>query len=367
MGATAFRDVLDRAVRSAWSGRTQRELLLDLGERKRWGEVEHREAVDSAAEWLADALLLPSTLDVVPPPMAVADMAAIRPYGEALAPRSDLQGVARWIVGVAPALGVAPKTLANSLGGGLRSHRADHRWLRLIARLLRGDAAPDAWAFHRRSPRAVADELARQSGRSVVDAGDAVLFASLLALWQRRRPTSEARGSRGRTGSRRETPKPIAALRESLVSLGQLRHLGRLARELGGGAGQSLLLVAVETALTEAHLASHPARRSGREARDGGESWLRAVDALLDHAGLLDDEEALVLRFRVDRMRSWGNRLPQAESIFGVVRSPYVRASLALERAHQRRPKMEADFDPHTPGLLMLLPLLKRRDLLVMR
>ncbi|MBK8690957.1 MAG: hypothetical protein IPN17_01275 [Deltaproteobacteria bacterium] len=236
--------MLDRALRSAWNRRTQRELLLDLGERKHWVEAEHCAAVHAAADWLVEALLLPRTLDVRHS-SADEDLASIRRYGEHLTPRSDLQGVSRWIVGIAPALGVVPKTLANSLDGGLQSHRADHRWLRLLVRVLRGQAAPDAWAFHRRSPTVVADDLARQAGQSVVDAGDAVLLASLLALWQRRRPTTEARGSRGNAVSRRETPKPIAALRESLVGPVQLGHLARLAHLIGGAPGQALWLLAV--------------------------------------------------------------------------------------------------------------------------
>ena len=334
MGAIAFRDVLDRALRDTWRRRTQRELLLDLGERKRWGEAEHQKAVYAAADWLVETLQIPATLDV-PQTIADADLASIHPYGEALAPRSDLQGVSRWIVGIAPLLGVVPKTLANSLDGGLQSHRADHRWLRLLERVLRGQAAPDAWAFHRRSPTIVAHDLARQAGQSVVDAGDAVLLASLLALWQRRRPTTEARASRGHAVSRRETPKPIAALRESLVGQGQVGHLARLAHRIGGARGQALLLLTVEAALTEAHLATHPARRAASARPDGGERWLRGVDAVLrDASALIEDEELLVLRFRVDRMRAYRGALPQSESSFGGVRSAYVRASLALERAH---------------------------------
>ena len=114
MGAIAFGDVLDRALRSAWNRRTQRELLLDLGERKHWVEAEHCAAVHAAADWLVEALLLPRTLDVRHS-SADEDLASIRRYGEHLTPRSDLQGVSRWIVGIAPVLGVVPKTLANSL------------------------------------------------------------------------------------------------------------------------------------------------------------------------------------------------------------------------------------------------------------
>jgi hypothetical protein len=367
MGATAFGDVLDRALRSAWRRRTERELLLDLGERKRWDEAEHRRAVHAAAEWLVEALLLPAMLDA-PQASAEADLASIRPYGEELAAGTDLRGVSRWVVGVAPAVGAVPKTLANSLKDGLHSHRADHRWLRLIARILRGHAASDAWAYHHRSPKIVADDLARLHGQSVVDAGDAVLIASLVALWQQRRPTTEARGSRGHVVSRRATSKPIAALRGSLVGLGQLRHLGRLAHRFGGAAGQALWLLAVEAALTEAYLETHPPRRSASTRPDGGERWLREVDGLLGSASaLIEQEELLVLRFRVDRMRAWRDGRPQPESSFGGVRSPYVRASLALERAYQRLPVKDAGFDPHTPGLLMLTPLLRRRELLVIR
>ncbi|MBK8690956.1 MAG: hypothetical protein IPN17_01270 [Deltaproteobacteria bacterium] len=82
---------------------------------------------------------------------------------------------------------------------------------------------------------------------------------------------------------------------------------------------------------------------------------------------MIDEEELLVLRFRVDRMRAYRGALPQSESSFGGVRSAYVRASLALERAHQQLTVTDADFNPHTPGLLMLIPLLRRRELLVIR
>ena len=58
MEAMAFGDAFDCAVRSAWHRRTQRELLLDLGERKNWVDAEYDQAVRKAADWLVEALLL---------------------------------------------------------------------------------------------------------------------------------------------------------------------------------------------------------------------------------------------------------------------------------------------------------------------
>lgn len=365
MQSVAIPEAIEGALRRCWPSRAHRELLLDLGERKGWDETEFGLAVQQALGWLVENLHLPTTL-AVPTPRAEPDLRLLRPFAEELAGSQDLQGVSRWIVGIAPALGVGPKTLANSLKGGLQSRRADHRWLSLIVRVLRGEAAPDAWAFHRRSPTNVANELAHLAGSSVVDAGDAVLLSSLLALWQRRRPTHESRANRGVVRSRRESPKPIAAMHDGLIVPGQLRPLTELAHKLDPPHGQALWLLAVEAALATAHLAPHPARRSGSADTHTGENWLREVDAVLQSAdSLIGEGDREVIRFRIDRMRAWRDKRRQSESEFEGVRSPYVRASLALERAHHRNPVGDVRFDPHTPGVLMLIPLLRRHALLV--
>lgn len=360
MSGLQLRDVIGHALRAMWPRRAQRELLLDLGERKGWTEADCDAAVDGAATWLERQLLLPADLPGVGP-LPPHDMAEVMEIGRRLAEGADAASPARWAIGLGPVVGAAPKTLVNSLEQGLRADRPDHRWLRALARVGRSGGPADAWVFHRRSPGVVAVELAAMAGRDDLDAGDAVLLLSLLALWQRRRPTAEARGNRGRRQPRRRTPLPIGALPSPLAAPGQVPHLARAARLLGGEAGRALLVLALEAALTEAHLAPHPARTSRSGLCDSGEVWLRGVEAILDlHAGLLGADDAEVFRFRIARMRSWRDGVPQHASAELAVRSPYVRASLDLERARGRS-LVAGSIDAATPGVMMLLPLLRAR------
>ncbi len=181
--------VLDQAIRRMWPRRAARELLLDLGERKRWVEVDHEDAIRRLAAWLHDELSLPEVLPPVPhaPPP---DPVRTRAMGEALA-ADPHPGVARWATGLATALGSTPKTLANTASRGIRADRTDHRWWRLLARIQDGDHPVEAWLFHERTPESVTLELASMSARlDHLDAGDAVLVVSLIALWQRRRPVT---------------------------------------------------------------------------------------------------------------------------------------------------------------------------------
>ncbi len=248
---------------------------------------------------------------------------------------------------------------------GLRADRPDHRWLRLLIRVARrGGGALDAWAFHRRSPGVVAEELAARAARDDLDAGDAVLVMSLLALWQRRRPTAHARGNRGQVRPRRTTPKPVAGVRDTLAAAGQLRHLGRLAKMLGGERARAVLLLGIEAGLTEAHLAPHAARLSQQGAPDTGEGWLRGIEQVVHEHAVLLAEDAAVLRFRIDRMRAWRDRVEQPLPHEDAVRFAYVRASLDLEHTHAAS-AVDEPVHASTPGLLMLLPLLRARGFAV--
>jgi hypothetical protein len=358
-------DVLDRALRALWPRRSDRERLLDLGEHKGWTDDDHAAAVEVAASWMVGELCLPPTLACGGfRPAGTPD--DLRSLGDALGGgerRAD--GVSRWLAGLAPALGTTGKTLANSLAQGLRADLSYHRWLRLVLRLRDGKAAPDAWLYHRRTPSLVAAELAACAENESFDVGDALLLMSLLALWQRRRPTAHARGNRGAARARRHTPKPIAAMRHTLAAPGQLQHLGRLATLLDGDHGRALLLIAAEAGLTEAHLAPHRPRRSTEATTDGGEDWLRALEALLDeHAPLFGDDTA-VLRFRIDAMRAYPNRTALLPPPAEVVRFEYVRASLSLMRPRDAAPPPET-FRATTPGLMMLLPQLRARGFTVL-
>lgn len=360
--------LLSHALRQVWPRRAQQELLLDLGEHKGWGNEDMDGALANVAAWLSDSLLLPSSFsfqaDRSSNPAEVEG--PLRELGNTLGRGLPSAGVARWIAGLAPVVGSTPKTLANTVGGALQPHRPDHRWLAVISRILRGDTDTSVWSFHLRDPAVVSAELSRRAGRNDLDAGDATLLLSLLALWQRRRPTTAARSNRGRPLPRRITPKPIAGVLGSLLHPGQLRHVHQAARELGPEHGRSLLLLGMEAAFTEAHLAPHPAKRSGEPIQGSGESHLLAIEKeLAGDDGLLDEADIAVLKFRVGRMRSWRDGTPQPEPPATAVRFPYVRASMTLENTRTSPQTGVVTFDPHTQGLLMLLPLLRSRGLLV--
>ncbi len=355
-----LQSLLDRAVRAMWPRRSQQELLLDLGERKGWRVSNYDAALAAVCGWLEDELGLGATQWQPPEREAHVDLATVRDLGTRRGPTGPSGGVAMWAEALGPAVGATPKTLANSLARGLRPDRSDHRWLVSIARASRSSprsSGIDAWLYHRRSPTNVSCALASLGADDPYDAGDALLVVSLLALWQRRRPTQAARSNKGRLRSRRETPKPVAALAPTLASPGQLPHLLRLARTLPGG--RDLALLGLEAALTEAHLAPHAPRRGGLDTWDG-ETWLRAAESEgRAFEDLIGRSDAAVIAFRIERMRAWRERRPSCP-IEGVSGVPYVEASLALEAARAGAPAAAA-FSVHTPGLLMLLPLLRNR------
>lgn len=366
-------DCIDRAAAAMWPRRTHQELLLDLGERKQWDPASRRETVVEAAAWFIRELALPLSVSVDAEAANcdhgsdedVLDLA--RTLGRVGRQEgASARGVAAWARAIAPALGSSAKTLANSLSNPLRADRCDHRWLRAIARAVQGRGHPDAWCFHRRGPQAMADALASFAATPTFDAGDALVVLSLLALWQRRRSTATARGNRGRRHTRRATPKPVASLIGGLAQPAQAAALVKLALHLEPTAGRVVAELAIESALTEAHLAPHPTRsaRHGPDATTSGESWLAAAENALTEAGsLVTDEDRAVFAFRVDRQRAWRARRPQSVVDEHLRRHPYVAACLALEQAIIDPGFAMVPFAPATPGLLMLLPALRSRGL----
>ena len=368
-------EVLDRALRELWPRRTQQELLLDLGERKGWKESTRAVTIQNVAAWLHQELSLPVEVNASwrlgDEPDDLVLMRTIRQLGEQLPSCTQSIGVSRWVSALAPALGSSPKTLANTTSSGLRTDRVDHRWLRVIARIASGSNSSDAWVYHRRTSDIVAAEITARAGRTVFDAGDAVLFLSLLALWQRRRPTRTARGTRGHLMPRRSMPKPVAALQNTLIAPGQVSPLIEVSKKLPGEAGRTLVELAFEASLTEAHLSPHRSRVATapeHDDRTSGEAWLQEVEEALRKEVVqerLSDQDRAVMSFRVARMRSWRDKRKMPSVDPELVRLPYVRASLALEQ-RKTQPKSEATlFDSEAPGVFMLRPLLKAHNLLV--
>jgi hypothetical protein len=357
-------EVLSDMLLRIWPARRHQELLLDLGEHKAWTEGEHRAAVARFAEWLSDELLLPPTLRVEAPvpldePRAVA-LSMLRPAGGA---RSN--GVGAGTSALARIVGSTPKTLANSLAEGLREDRPSHRWLLLLARSAAGTVDADAVVFHRRSPASVAAELSRRAGQPLLDAGDALLVMSLVSLWQRRRKPGEARAARGTELPRRLLPKPVSAVAGELIALPQVRALAELAVHQPAAAGRSIITVALEAALTEAHLAPHRPRRGSVTPEAAGESWLRTTDDVLrreDVSRLLGAEDVGVLAWRIARMRAWRDRSPTPCPTEAATAHPYVVLAQAIDFARLRfSPSVR--FASRNEGYLMLIPQARRLGL----
>lgn len=243
MPTVSLAQLLGAALRRLWPACTQRELLLDLGEHKVWDLHDEDVAIGRFAEWLALELVLPPHVETIEPATVDegAELAPLRLLVSQHREDGNRRGVARWVVELAPLAGTQAKTLANTLSKGLRPHRSDHRWLRVISRICRGGSAPlNAWCFRLRSADAVIEQLARLAQTEPLDAGDALLLYSLVALWQRRRPSEESRANRGQRRGRRATPKPLASLAGTLIQPGQIAPLGGLAGQLGGEVGRGL-------------------------------------------------------------------------------------------------------------------------------
>lgn len=368
-GAVPLDDVLGRAVEALWPARAKQELLFDLGERKRWTSPDATQAVVRLAAWLQAELGLPEVLA----PTAASGLAvseARRLAAVLCGPPPRSVGVAKDLVALQPLVGSSsPKALANSLSEDLRSRRGDHRWLLALATVAAApDAASrrlDAWLFHERSRVAVVAELSGLAGRldaGMLDAGDAVLVFSLLALWQRRRPAEEARGNRGKASSRRAAPKPVAALDEELIGLAQLDAILAAARRVSDAAGRCLTLLAIEAALTQAHLVPHTARRAPAGGRPS-DRWLPRVRAALSNAWLVDlvgVEAAALLGHRVARMRAYrdGEAPPPAPALV----HPHLTATSLIDSRQTSAHSTSLSLDDR--GVLMLAPQLRARGLL---
>lgn len=351
---------LEAGARRMWPRRKQVELLFDLGERKGWGDAEVTEACARAAGFLHDELGLRPRQD--PPPMVRSDavLTWARASGAVVWQGPAPSGVAKWSAALAPGLGVQPKTLANSVVTGLSEARSDHRWLAALARCAEQEAASDAWVFHRRTPGAVSRELGRLNGPGCLDAGDALLLFSLLALWQRRRPTERARGNRRQAQPRRATPKPIVALEGQLLQPGQVDPLLTWADRIGAG-GEGLKLLAIEAVLTEAHLAPHLSRVGAAAPADGAH-WLAVVDSVAPLLGPAHHLDAAAFRYRAERQRSFalGASLPEPPA--GLADLPYMRACASLKAFRAGHP-VPLDCPRDAPGVLMMLPQLRSRGL----
>lgn len=343
-------DILSQLLLRMWPARAHQELLLDLGEHKGWGEAGRLAVVETMVGWMQRELLMPAELYVIAGTAITHELPDV-PLDN-LVPQP---GVARKTVALAGLAGVAAKTLANSLTRGLQCDRGDHRWLCLLARVQRRELNLSDSFFHERSPTNVAERLARAFASPNVDAADAALMLSLVALWQRRRLPSEARGSRGKSMPRRLVPKPAVSMSGELMVLSQLGPLLDLAVHWRTSGGALLAAFVVDVALTEAHFAAHRPRRTGSPSQST--TWLETVGRALDRpdvAQLVEPQHRSLFRYRVARMFAYSAAtIVQPDNI--VHDHPYVRLCLAIDDARAGREPF-ARFDAGDPGYFMLLP-----------
>jgi hypothetical protein len=362
--------LLAAAIAAFWPRRADQERWLDLGEHKPWTPQDLARACDLCVAWLQRQGLCPMTLPEPPGDGAAAcpKPKELRDQALWLADDHDDKGSARAGVAeanlrLAPLLGSDPGTYANSLSGACKPWRLDHLWARLLAE-------PDLVAreqalYHARTRAGLARGWVRLSAslRHGPSLQERLVLASLLALYQRRKPTQDVRANRGQQQPRRLTPKPAAGGPVVLVQPGQaLLLLARCAALRDDPRAQAIAAVVMEAVLTGAHLDAHRARST--EAPDP--SFPRWVDECLALASPLLGAEAEVWRFRVARMRAYqaqDSRSPPMPDN----PHPYVEASvhLALIYAHRRQPGQELrdrlarlrDMSAQDlPGLAMLHP-----------
>lgn len=341
--------LLAQATAHIWPKRKAQEALFDLPERKRWTAGDQGAAVRGCAHWLMVNGVCPAPM-IHPTPVEPIEIATIRhTLGQRLCTPTagDAPGVAADLQRLAPLVGAAPKTLANSLSDFPRSRREDHRWLLALGRLIT-TPPPLGMRYEDRSQAAMIGLLARMAGHLAIeqlDAVDAVTLFSLIALWQRRRPPAQIRGNRGRRSTRRAAPKPMARLCETLIGHRQIRVLLTIE-------STSIRALAFEAALTQAHLYPHADRSGGQPIPD------RILADLLPHADPM-------YRHRIGIMRAWQTRQPWPDPPSILANHPYVIITRALaQRAWSTGPQpvdlLEYD-NRDWPGKAMLAPALRHR------
>lgn len=360
-------NLLDRALSLIWPQRQRQEALLDLGEQKGWQDDDRGAALQRVAHWLLTTGVVGQVADLPDVlPLLPRDARQRAARFVEVAPLRESVGVAGDLVTLAPLLGTTPKTLANGLSRGLRPDRPDHRWLLLLARLAEPTSLMADLPYHQRSVAAVGGLLGRL--RAHVDAGqpdavDALVVLSLLALWQRRRPTTEVRAHRGRARARRSTPIPLAKVAGDLMADRQVEVL--LDPQQTRVDGQ-IALVVFEAAFTLAHLEPRAPRIAPPPASVRWPERLHRALTRHDIAAFLDQGSlGSHLRHRLAILEAWRVRQPWPHPPPEIADHPHVRfgAALAYLRsggalaAGDREAMLVSDW----PGRAMLAPLLKER------
>lgn len=326
-------ELLDSGSSLVWPGRSAQEALFDLGERKRWTSEDRADAIEACSSWLLE---LGVEITAISPskPLSwpeIRESLSVQDETDSLS--SD--GVAKDLHVLGELVSPAAKTLANNLGGKwFRPARADHRWLLCLGRTLITGQKYEGYLFHRRSFRHINEALAQcysHMKAEQLDTADVMLLFSLIALWQRRRPTEKVKSNRKQSKPRRTTAKPIVGRAGDLLERGCLRPNVNFAVRRNSPA---LLSLVIELALTEAHLVPHPRRSSGNSLYSG---WLESVLEQLERPEIqtLLGKEWAPFQYRTDTMRSYREKIPFPSPPESLVDVPFANSIWNLNLCHQ--------------------------------
>lgn len=314
--------LLENGTRQIWPTNKAMEAIFDLGER-RYNREEYQRNLERCAVWLSTYGVEsgePLTITAPSTHQALRMRLGLEPDHLAV-------GVAKDLPPLAKLLCICEKTLSNSLTYWCRSDRLEHRWLLFLGRWLEHNKLPPGYLYHRRSFFSLKSALTRVWGHLQVgqpDTADAMLLLSLIALWQRRRPTGRVRANRGRTTPRSRTPKPAVQLSGELMVRGQLEPTLSFAVEREAGA---LLCLLFELALTEAHLVPHLKNKKQGSLISAG--WLEQIEKELHNTkvALLLGEEYEFFRYRVHIMKAYRDRETLQKPPSEIEGHPYIQAA----------------------------------------
>lgn len=343
-----FFALLDHGTKLLWPTNKSQACLFDLPERKQWTEEDRRHAIGTCASWWEEQGILLTENPCVP----VLHWSEIRTLGifkskpdssnNSIAKDFSRDGVAKDVQFAADLFCIVPKTLANSLSSGLSSRSWHHRWLLCLGRILQGYEYSPGYCFHLRSFGALNEALSQaytHMKAEQLDAADATLLLSVLSQWQHRRPTEQVRANRGKTNSRRKTPKSAVGLSGSLLSAGTgpFSNLFKLAVDNDSA---TLIKILLEAAQTEAHFAPHSPRITRSTKPPSTPSmWLNDMASRLSCPKLTEllEQEREIYRYRLDIMQAYLIKQPFPTPPESIASHPYIQTTRILNQIYHKQ------------------------------
>lgn len=326
--------IMQNLIKTLWHLQKDQEALLDLGERKAWGDDALDEAINEWVGWLNAHDLGPgavtrtdrATPSISRPRIWYEAARWVLPPGEGARSRSEENK--HW----GHLLGCSPRSFDNELSKDFKPTHAAHMWVHQLANI--DTIALDSLLYHRRTRANMAAFWERLlSGDHIPALADRLVLISLAMLYQRRRPTEAARGNRGRTAPRRSTPKPAKRPTKELVSQGFADTMcGWLQHHRDAPRTASVAALLVELLLTQRHAHAHTDRTTEPSGVSERSSWEDArIPSLV---GLAPDDDRVVFEERLRIMHCYERREPYTGGSSD--EHPYLHASAIIQHLREQ-------------------------------